>query len=362
MAAANRITALAAALHRDGVPGGLDLLRAQVFLGLLLGHTIAAPAPDHETTRPGGTGAGGVARGAEPRSTGHPSGAAARTHGPHGTADEADRDGCRAAAASAGGPGGSNAPGHGPAPKSPIGALVPAGAGGAGWAGVCQEMPRAGSINLTVPLATWLGLAAAPGQLAGYGPVPAETARHLAAGAAGDPATRWCLTITGPGGQAVAHGCARPRRLGRETTRAADHRVATKPPGPPATGGATARPAAAGWSLAITVRELATAECSHWRESASYVPPRSLRHVIEIRDQTCVFPGCRRPAVTCDKDHTLAHDRGGRTCECNLGNLCRFHHRVKQAPGWQLTQPAPGVFIWTTPSGWRYTNAPHLLR
>ena len=37
---------------------------------------------------------------------------------------------------------------------------------------------------------------------------------------------------------------------------------------------------------------------------------------------------------------------------------CRRHHRVKQAPGWKLNQPEPGVMSWTTPSGRSYTTTP----
>ena len=44
IAAENRISALAAALKSDGAVGGMDLLRAQVFLDLLLGRPAAAPA------------------------------------------------------------------------------------------------------------------------------------------------------------------------------------------------------------------------------------------------------------------------------------------------------------------------------
>jgi hypothetical protein len=42
LAADNRINALAAALRADGAAGGIDLLRAQVFAGLLLGRPVAA--------------------------------------------------------------------------------------------------------------------------------------------------------------------------------------------------------------------------------------------------------------------------------------------------------------------------------
>jgi phosphocarrier protein HPr len=33
------------------------------------------------------------------------------------------------------------------------------------------------------------------------------------------------------------------------------------------------------------------------------------------------------------------------------GLLCRHHHLCKQAEGWRLSQPEPGVLIWHAPSG-----------
>ena len=41
--------------------------------------------------------------------------------------------------------------------------------------------------------------------------------------------------------------------------------------------------------------------------------------------------------------HPSAPD--GDTDECNLGPTCRHHHRLKQASGWDLTQPEPGVAL-----------------
>ena len=41
----------------------------------------------------------------------------------------------------------------------------------------------------------------------------------------------------------------------------------------------------------------------------------------------------------------------GRTCECNIGPVCRRHHKAKQAPRWHLEQPEPGVMTWRLPSG-----------
>jgi hypothetical protein len=106
------------------------------------------------------------------------------------------------------------------------------------------------------------------------------------------------------------------------------------------------------------MRWLATGTCAHARETPGYRPSRVLRHLIKIRDRVCSFPGCRRQAVRCDDDHTIAYDNGGRTCECNLSPLCRRHHRAKQASGWQLSQPSPGTLIWTLPHGRSYTTTP----
>ncbi len=54
----------------------------------------------------------------------------------------------------------------------------------------------------------------------------------------------------------------------------------------------------------------------------------------------------------------MAWDAGGITCECDLAPLCRHHHRCKQAEGWQLTQPEPGVLLWRTPRGRTYATTP----
>ena len=108
----------------------------------------------------------------------------------------------------------------------------------------------------------------------------------------------------------------------------------------------------------LTVTPLPSGNCDHAKETPAYPPSRDLRHLLEIRHATCTYPGCRRPAAQCDADHTLAYHRGGRTCLCNLGPLCRRHHKVKQSQGWTLRQVSPGVMTWTTPAGRRYTVGP----
>jgi hypothetical protein len=98
--------------------------------------------------------------------------------------------------------------------------------------------------------------------------------------------------------------------------------------------------------------------CSHADHEPQYRPSNRLRASILARDQTCRFPGCRQPAWHSDLDHSIPYHQGGPTCSCNLGPACRRHHQVKQEHGWQLEQPAPGFFIWITPSGRRYDVTP----
>jgi hypothetical protein len=72
---------------------------------------------------------------------------------------------------------------------------------------------------------------------------------------------------------------------------------------------------------------------------------------IDLRDRTCVFPWCHRPARRCDHDHTVPHDRGGPTCPCNLAPLCRLHHRLKTHTTWTYTTLEPGTYLWRSPYG-----------
>ena len=351
LAADHNLSALAGSLRRAGVSGTMDQLRAQVYLALLTGQPIAG-LTGRETCL-GGDCAG---------------------TGPGGSGDGGPRPGTC---------------GHGPV----------------------------GAVNLTMPLATWLGLSDAPGHAAGYGPLDAADSRDLAARLARERGGRWCITLTGEGGRPVAHGCARtgPAPSGRSRppprrSRPPPRRSRPPPRGSPRSGGSangsprkaippgvphhsagsaggpsrdegsplraatspsppadlTEWPAdisewpadVSEWLAGIAISRLETGDCRHLRESRSYRPPPSLRHLITIRQPACSFPGCRRPAARCDDDHTLPYDQGGRTCECNLAPLCRRHHRAKQARGWRLTQPEPGTMVWVTPSGRSYATGP----
>jgi hypothetical protein len=301
-----RIDALARHLKAAGREETLSELRAEVYLALLMGQPV-------ERLKAGETPA-------------------------HGTTDAGSRnDQCDGAEPGAGA-------GSGTGSSLP----VPAAPG------------LTGSVNLTMSLATWLGASAEPGEAAGFGPLPADDARALANHIARRPGARWCLTLTGRDGRAIAHGCARAGPF------SAAH--GSQPSGEPSRSGrdgpAGRKPAAAragppdDWVLTVTIRPLAVSECFHERESKGYHPAPSLRHVVNVRQRTCGFPGCRSPAARCDQDHTIPHGQGGRTCECNLACLCRRHHQAKQAQGWWLDQPEPGVLVWRLPHGRSYQVEP----
>ncbi|MGH3516525.1 MAG: DUF222 domain-containing protein, partial [Haloechinothrix sp.] len=144
-------------------------------------------------------------------------------------------------------------------------------------------------INVTVPVTTLLGSSELPADLEGYGWIPADIARQLAA----DPKSTWRRLLTDPAtGQLLEVGRTR------------------------------------------------------------YTPPAQLDEYVRVRDQRCRVPGCRRPARKCDLDHNHDWGKGGETAECLLCSLCRRHHLLKDRPGWNF-QMIHGDLIITTPTGKR---------
>jgi hypothetical protein len=149
-------------------------------------------------------------------------------------------------------------------------------------------------VQITVSAATLLGLDNAPGELAGYGPIPAEMARRIAE----DRTGTWRRILTDP-----------------------------------ATG--------------------AVLDVGH----TTYRPSASLTRHVTARDGTCRFPGCRQPARRCDLDHVQAWPAGP-TAANNLIALCRHHHRLKHSGLWSITTTGNGTVTWTTPTGRTHTTHP----
>jgi hypothetical protein len=186
------------------------------------------------------------------------------------------------------------------------------------------------------------------GEVDGFGVLDHGDTRDLIAAAARNPATRWCLTVLNPDGTAAAHACAagpRPWGTGNDPPRLWPPRSLT----------------VRGLQDFLNIKTLnpvIRGPCQHAQAEDRYRPSRKLQHLVKARNATCTAPGCGRRAARCDLDHTDPHHDGGLTCECNLAPLCRHHHHCKQADGWRLEQPQPGVLVWHTPAGRTYTTTP----
>lgn len=146
-------------------------------------------------------------------------------------------------------------------------------------------------VLVAVPVLSMLKRSTEPAELEGYGPIDADTARELAA-----EAPSFVRILTHPESSAILS-------VGRDR----------------------------------------------------YTVPKDLKTWLRLRDATCRFPGCSRPAERCDIDHTESWSQGhGRTEHDNLAHLCRWHHRLKHTSAWQVTQSAGGTLHWQSPTGRRY--------
>jgi hypothetical protein len=151
-----------------------------------------------------------------------------------------------------------------------------------------------GSVMVTVPVLTAIGSSDAPGFLEGYGPIPAEAAREIAG-----TAPSWTRLLTHP-----------------ET------------------------------GVVLSVGQ------------DQYTVPAAMRRVLRLRDGTCRFPGCTRPAARSDIDHTQAWEHGGPTDLDNLAHLCAPHHRLKHQTLWAVRHEPCGILVWTSPAGSTHRTYP----
>src|SRR6266545_1767249 len=247
-AAMARIKAMARAMKASGAGGPLDLLSAQVYIGLLLGTLPPIPPAEDNPDGP-----------AEPADPDSPA-------DPDGPDDPADLGDPRDGGPGDDGPGevpgaGVPPPGDADAPRYHEDEPGPADGGearhGRDGGGPCDEddgrpawawpdlpavippafahpaarrpadgRPVPGLLDLSVPWQVLAGTSESPGHLGRIGPVTAAQARQLAGCAARDPAAEWRIIITSPAGHAIAVTRI-PRPRGRD-----------RPPRP--VGGATA--------------------------------------------------------------------------------------------------------------------------
>jgi hypothetical protein len=347
LAASERLTARALELRDAGVEGGMDELRAMAYLeafGVL--DPLKIIHPDTSDGNRAGNGADGTETSDRPDDG----------NGDDGNGDDGN-----------GGRG--------------LGGPPPSGGTGGGTGARPWPVPAgfAAKVNLTIPLTTLLGTTDRPGLLSGTGPIDADLARDLAAAAARDPRSSWCITVTGQDSRPVAHGCGRPpTRRSRtsppnHTTPGPHHQESAARDGPaytpgddhspPGTGTLHLNPAAltgtdTGKELAFELEPLA-GRCDHAHQAAGHDPGVKLKHLTTILNSCCTFSSCRRPAAGCDYEHSTSYEQGGRTCLCEAGPVCRHDHRTKQSAGWRLEQAGQrGWFQWTAPSGRTYLSRP----
>lgn len=168
----------------------------------------------------------------------------------------------------------------------------------AGCRCVCGRCRRGGGVDVrvTIPYTALLGADDLPGELAGYGPVPAAVARDLAARGT------WRRIVTDPhSGRPLDYG----------TTR-------YQPPTHLA-------------ELVIT------------RDQTCQFPG-------------CRVPAHR---CDIDHGVPYDPNTGtGPTSDTNLGIKCRHHHQIKQTSGWSVTHHSDGCTTWATPSGHLYHSEP----
>ena len=216
----------------------------------------------------------------------------------------------------------------------------------------------AGRVNLTVPLATLTRLADRPSEIPGIGPIDPWLARDLAAAAAANPTTTWCVTVTDERGHAVGHGCARP---GPKRHRKRAGPGARDGPGfafVPEEGAWRLRTPGGGPDLLVALDPIDTGPCDHRFQAKGHDPGVKLKHLTQVRNTTCTGPWCRRPSIRADFEHNTPHEAGGRTCLCDGGPKCRRDHRLKQDPRWKVDQLPDGTIRWITPTGRQYTTGP----
>ena len=213
-----------------------------------------------------------------------------------------------------------------------------------------------------VGLATLTGADARPGELIGQGPVHAELARSMAAAAGAS----WWHVLTGDDGTALAIGRVRSR----------PERAGSPGAGSPGRG----QPSTQVWLQVNHATLRALAQLSHppgWQEVIAEItvkaetdtgPPNGdptarlpgtlLRRWLQVRDRTCVFPGCRVPAHRSDADHSVEYAAGGPTSDTNVAHACRHDHRLRHDGGWTVTHTEPGHVSWTSRLGHTYHRQP----
>jgi hypothetical protein len=97
--------------------------------------------------------------------------------------------------------------------------------------------------------------------------------------------------------------------------------------------------------------------------AGTYRVPAAMAEQVNARDGTCRAPGCQIPTERTDVDHCIEWQPGGAggpTAETNLAALHRGHHNLKTTRFWDSDQHPDGTLRWTTTTGRTVTTYPYV--
>ncbi|MFI2490525.1 HNH endonuclease signature motif containing protein, partial [Promicromonospora kroppenstedtii] len=175
---------------------------------------------------------------------------------------------------------------------------------------VVQVTPSRPVVRVTVPASALLGLDDMPGDLDGFGPVPAETARLIAADAT------WQRLLTDPVTGVLTDYSTTAYKPGRVLRSAVEARDGT---------------------CTFVGCDAVAVSCD-------------LDHIEPFDHEQGTVQGGEAGVVH------------GQTRAENLHALCRRHHLLKTHAGWGVVRdPVTGITTWTTPRGGTHTRPPTVL-
>ncbi|MBK5307396.1 MAG: hypothetical protein JJD92_11975 [Frankiaceae bacterium] len=222
--------------------------------------------------------------------------------------------------------------------------------------------PCGANVFVHVRLDSALGESSDPADLVGHGPIDAAALQDILLA---DPVLHLVWTDSNGVPMAVDDRTWRPGRGDPTALHEALRDIATGPPPDtthprhlddhqpapsPADAADPARPPKTGPRVLCR---------PHLADTGAYRPTERQKRLLRARAPRCEWPGCgrrasRAVAAGCDLDHDRPWPFGP-TCACNLGPLCRRHHRIKQL-GWIKHRRADGSIRWTSPTGRSWTS------
>jgi hypothetical protein len=206
-------------------------------------------------------------------------------------------------------------------------------------------------VELRIGLAALMGLTDEPGEIAGKGPLIAPVARAIALA---KRRAQWRFAILDEHGHLLHQGTTRHRPLDYPTTGAhpggiVELHVPTYLLDP-----ALAEEHPAWAALLSDLAKQYAKRAPIAQDPTARYPGQPLRRRVEIKQRSCLFPGCPRPATDSQLDHRRDHARGGPTLEANLGALCDKHHDLKTRWAWRLIKRDDQTYGWISALGRRH--------